>query len=127
MDTLTQQVGQQIRTIRSAKGLTQENIADMLGMTTSGYAKIERGQTEIGLSRLKKIAEALEIKPSQLLKQGEITEYNVQITGQNATVGNGSPSILHVHQSPDLENRFGEFGKLMESMLIRLEKLEAKS
>lgn len=40
---------------------TQENMGSMLGLTAGAYAKIERGETELTLSRLIQISEALEI------------------------------------------------------------------
>lgn len=40
---------------------TQENMGNMLGLSAGAYAKIERGETELTLSRLIQISEALEI------------------------------------------------------------------
>jgi len=45
---------------------TQEDIADKLGISTHAYAKIERGETDVNLSRLQQIAEVMEIGLSQL-------------------------------------------------------------
>ena len=39
---------------------TQENMGNMLGLSAGAYAKIERGETELTLSRLIQISEALE-------------------------------------------------------------------
>ncbi|MDR0295078.1 MAG: helix-turn-helix domain-containing protein [Prevotellaceae bacterium] len=51
--------GDRIRLLRSEKKLTQENMANDLGISVTAYSKIERGKTNISMSRLKQIAEAL--------------------------------------------------------------------
>ncbi|MFM2195393.1 MAG: Helix-turn-helix domain, partial [Bacteroidota bacterium] len=37
-------VGQRIRMFRAMRGLSQDNVADELGMTTGNYGKMERGE-----------------------------------------------------------------------------------
>lgn len=56
-----------IRQIRQNKGLSQENLADALGISTSAYGDLERGKTEITISRLALIAHTLEVPFTTLL------------------------------------------------------------
>ena len=49
-----------IKNIRELKNYTQEYMASQLGLTQSGYNKIEKGKTILGHNRLIKIAEILE-------------------------------------------------------------------
>lgn len=58
---------EQIRLKRLQKGLSQENMADLLGMSTTAYGDIERGRTELTLPRLEKIAAVLEFPVIELL------------------------------------------------------------
>lgn len=58
---------EQIRMKRLQKGLSQENMADLLGMSTTAYGDIERGRTELTLPRLEKIAGVLEFPVVELL------------------------------------------------------------
>ncbi len=53
------EIGDKIRGIRDLKGLSQENMATMLGMSLRGYGDIERGATDVPYSRLKDIAAKL--------------------------------------------------------------------
>ena len=53
-------VGARIRKIRQSKDLSQDNVADELGINKSSYSKIENGHTDPSLSRILKIAEILE-------------------------------------------------------------------
>lgn len=45
--------------LREMKELSQENMAESLGMSLAGYSKIERGVTAISLSHLLQIANEL--------------------------------------------------------------------
>lgn len=64
-------VNEKIRLIREAKGLTQEEAAEKLKMSVNGYGDIERGITDIKVSKLEQIAEILEIKLSELFELNE--------------------------------------------------------
>ena len=60
-------VNEKIRLIRETKGLTQEQVAEKLGVSPTVYGDIERGDTDPKLSKLEKIAEILEIRLSELV------------------------------------------------------------
>jgi len=47
---------ERIRLRRLQRGLSQENMADLLGLSTTAYGDIERGKTDLTLSRLNQIA-----------------------------------------------------------------------
>lgn len=47
--------------------MTQEDVADMLGMVARQYQKIEAGQVNITLRTLTRIAKALRSNPADLL------------------------------------------------------------
>jgi transcriptional regulator with XRE-family HTH domain len=64
-------VHEKIRLIRETKGLTQEQLAEKLKMSPSAYGDIERGGSDIKLSRLEKISESLDVKLSELFELNE--------------------------------------------------------
>jgi len=64
-------VHEKIRLIRESKGLTQEQIAEQLNMSVNGYGDIERGVSDIKLSKLQKVSELLDIKLSELFELNE--------------------------------------------------------
>jgi transcriptional regulator with XRE-family HTH domain len=70
-------VNEKIRSIREAKGLTQEQVAEKLGISSSVYGDIERGENDPKLSKLKKIAEAFEIELSELVDLTDKGNLNV--------------------------------------------------
>lgn len=56
-----------IKQFREAKRYSQYDIADMLGISQSAYLQIEKGKTELTVSRLNQIAEILEVSLGELL------------------------------------------------------------
>lgn len=57
-----------IRKIRELRNYTQEYMADQLGLSVSGYGKIERSDSDINLSRITQIAEILNVSRTSLLE-----------------------------------------------------------
>nr|WP_295926944.1 helix-turn-helix transcriptional regulator [uncultured Dyadobacter sp.] len=64
---VTSNLSEKIRQIRLQKGLSQENMADMLGLSTTAYGDIERGRTELSVSRLENVAKLLDVQLPELL------------------------------------------------------------
>lgn len=57
--------------LRIQKGLSQESLASKAGMARSHYAMIESGAKRPDVETLWRIANALEIRLSELFKMGE--------------------------------------------------------
>ena len=62
------QIHEKLRVMRLCKGWSQEEMAERLGYSANGYAKIERGETDIKVDRLGKIAEAIGVDLSTVQK-----------------------------------------------------------
>jgi transcriptional regulator with XRE-family HTH domain len=57
-----------LRALRDARGLTQEQVAEAAGTSQSHYSKIELGIVSPTIRTLRKIAEALDVDPIELLR-----------------------------------------------------------
>jgi len=68
---------EKVGVMRTLKGLTQEEMAAKLGMSPTGYAKIERGETKLQIHRLEKIAEILEMELKDLVSFDEKMIFNI--------------------------------------------------
>ena len=64
-------INEKIRQLREQHQLSQENMADRLGMSVTGYAKIERGEVRSNLPRLEQISEVFDMDICELLSYGE--------------------------------------------------------
>lgn len=77
-------VHERIRFFRQAKGWTQEEVAYKLELSPNGYGCIERGETDVTLSRLEQLAQLFEVKLSQLIDTDEKSIFN-NLMGTNNT------------------------------------------
>ncbi|ANM07679.1 XRE family transcriptional regulator protein (plasmid) [Rhizobium phaseoli] len=64
-------VGARIRTRRQLLGMSQERLAEQIGVTFQQVQKYEKGINRIGASRLQRIAEVLHTSPSFFFEQGD--------------------------------------------------------
>lgn len=60
-------LGMRIQKHRKQKGLTQQQLAELIGAATSNISHIERGTNKVSLPSLVKIADALNVTLDQLL------------------------------------------------------------
>jgi transcriptional regulator with XRE-family HTH domain len=67
MKKISEKIGEKIKQVREKQNLTQQSMADELGITSNGYGKIERGDSAINLDKLEKIAEILKVKLEDLM------------------------------------------------------------
>lgn len=66
MSNIKKLLGQRIRELRKAKGLTQEQLAEKIGIGTSNISYIETGKFAPSIESFEKIVEALEVAPYEL-------------------------------------------------------------
>lgn len=71
------EVIENIKKFRELKNITRDELADKLEMSLSGYSKLERGEVEITLTKLYRIADILEISVSQILNFDASQIFNV--------------------------------------------------
>lgn len=58
--------------LRKAQNLTQDDMAEKLGISKNGYGKIERGQSALSLERLAQIAQILGVDMVDIMKNKEM-------------------------------------------------------
>ena len=62
-------VGSTIRRIRLSKNISQEELAHLAGVDRSYMGAVERGDNNVALLKLARVAGALEISLSKLIKE----------------------------------------------------------
>ncbi|MBK1693457.1 hypothetical protein CKO09_01715 [Chromatium weissei] len=70
-------IHEKLKVMRRCKGWSQEEMAEKLGYSPNGYAKIERGETDIKVDQLEKIAEAIGIDLQQFLNLNDKNVFNL--------------------------------------------------
>lgn len=62
-----QKFAKHLKSVRTSKGITQDDFLAVKGISRSLVAMVETAKTDITLSKLKIIADVLEVKPKDLL------------------------------------------------------------
>jgi transcriptional regulator with XRE-family HTH domain len=65
---LQRTVGRNLRAYRMERGLSQEAFADVLGVHRTYMGSLERGERNLTLQTLERLAEELGIEPTGLLR-----------------------------------------------------------
>ena len=65
-------IGDRLRDLRKRKLLTQEQLADCSGVGIATIVRVERNQVEPRGSTIRKLAEALNVEPEELVKVGDL-------------------------------------------------------
>lgn len=66
-DRLYEYIGQQIRNHRDKRSITQQDLADRVGLERTSITNIERGKQKLPLHVLFGICEVLDVTPNDLL------------------------------------------------------------
>lgn len=64
----------QITAVRKRAGLKIEELAEKTGLSTTYISRMERGERNVSLKNLQKMAEALGVAPSELIDQKSVTD-----------------------------------------------------
>ena len=91
------QNGAKMLKVRKAKGLSQEEMAESLGMSQTKYSRIERNDSDATIPEIKKIAEHLGVESST-----DILSEGIKETFQNSFNQNGSNNGAIVFQSKEV-------------------------
>lgn len=124
--------GEKLRELRTRKGWTQENVAEMLEMSVSNYSNIEQGKTQVSIPKLAQIAKKLEYDFFELITLGEksvvyIQENNGNLDGSyivHNSLPNNYQTLLVEKEKTDLENSFlKEKIELLQDKINHLEEI----
>jgi transcriptional regulator with XRE-family HTH domain len=65
-ESLAAKLGRRLRDLRLAKGYSQEGFADVAKLDRAGYGRVERGEVDLRLSSLERLAKALRVPIADL-------------------------------------------------------------
>ena len=125
-----QKLGEKIKKYRLMRGLTQQELAEMIGTTAPTISKYEKGQRGVDFDMLANIAEALQVPISAFFEDSEVQPINlpkpiktVPLFDTEVSAGNGSfpeafqPIELIPVDRKDVDYAFRVHGRSMEPEL----------
>lgn len=89
-------IGQRIRKIRKARGLSQEELAEKVGISTTHMSHIETGNTKLSLPVFVELAEVLEVRADELLYDSTTAERSVSADAISGVLGSCTTPQLKV-------------------------------
>lgn len=95
------EVHDKIRTLRELNQWSQEEMAEKLDITPSGYAKIERGESELSFTRLQQIAHVFNMDVLELLKVDKNIILKVQINKGDSNNCNGNLISIYTKEADE--------------------------
>src|SRR5690606_29673806 len=110
-----EKIEKRIRNIRELKSLTQEYMADKLGISQAAYSKIENGATKVSYEKLQDIAKIMDVKVEDI-QSFETEKY---FNSFNNLKGNNN-GVVTIAFDEDIK-------KLYEDKIVLLEKLLSKT
>ncbi len=76
LKALQMEIGERIKKLREAKGLSQKEVAGIIKMDQSQYSKLEKDKTDPSVSTLAKVAKALGTQLSELFADDLLRDVN---------------------------------------------------
>ena len=121
-----------IRMMRELRQLSQEDMAEKMNMSPSGYAKIERGETRLQYDKLVQIAQIFNVSLSDLVDNDKGVIFFMNKNGNNTSANyySGDHSIMFeieklklqlIHKNELLEKKEKEL-EMLRKMISLLEK-----
>lgn len=111
-------IEEKIKSIREAKGFTQEYMAEQLGITQAAYSKIENGQTKLTISKMHDIAQVFEMEVSDL----EVYDAQKYFNSFNNVKGSNNGSTITNTDNETLKKLYEDKIVLLEKLLTATEK-----
>lgn len=118
--------GEKIRFLRNIRGYSQENMADMVGISRQAYGELERGNTNPSPERIAQIAEKLGVAPNDIESFGNaVSNFFDQCNNTNlATGSNGSNQLTNNYDTRELQHQVEKLQLEIKLMQVEKEKVD---
>lgn len=107
--TIDHYVGSRVKMRRRLIGMSQEKLAEQIGVAFQQVQKYEKGTNRIGASRLMKIAEVLGVAPAYFFQQeGDLTDGENGEGQENLAVSKALSEFLSTKEGMALNRAFSK-------------------
>jgi transcriptional regulator with XRE-family HTH domain len=127
-ENLLETIGFKIKTLRQSRSLTQEGMAELLNMSHSNYAKLERGEIDMTIKRLQEIAKIFGESAQNFIPNETNTNYTNCSNNHTCVVGHNQGTIQIPSTELDaLRKQMEMFDQALQRMNKKLESMEKQS
>ncbi|MCR6639849.1 MAG: helix-turn-helix transcriptional regulator [Sporocytophaga sp.] len=121
-------LGNKIKKVRELKGLKQEYMAEVLGISQPSYSKIETDEVSVSPERLEQIAKVLQVSVQDILAFDERVFFN--ITNRDQSYGSGyfvqNNSAISENEKKLYEDKIKLLEELVEMQKKEIERLKGE-
>lgn len=118
-------VNEKIKNYREQNKWSQEDMANQLQMSSSAYAKIERGETRLHLDKLQKIAQVFNIDLFELMTMdGKNIILNINESGESNNTNYSNANETLVKDVENLQNLLQQKDILLAEKDQRINELQ---
>lgn len=111
-----EKIGKRIKQARINRGLTQEEMAEILDLSVTHYQNIEYGKYNIGNKHLAKICNLFNLSADYILFNKETTEMNFDVFYENL-LPEGRIELLIKIISRIYKDKSNRYGDVLDKML----------
>ncbi len=110
-------IGNNIKRIREFKNITQEYVANQLGISRQTYIQIESGQSDVKFESIKKIAAVLDVSVNDIISYNDKMVLNNCTNshfGYNYQTGSTSEKELYEKLLLEKDNRIKQYEEMLK-------------
>ena len=96
MEAVNELLGKRIRALRKQKGLSQEQLAERVGMSSKYLGEIERGQVNCSVDIVERISKALDLELTDLFDYQHKQNRKALLKKTNALIQNANDKELQL-------------------------------
>ena len=123
-DNLLELIGFKIKNLRQIHNITQEDLAEILAMSASNYAKLERGEVDMTVKRLQEIAKAFGIEIGEFMAEKGNQNFTMQ-TVSGGVVGNQG-TVQFPPDTQGISKQLEMLDVAVQKLVKRMDTLEGK-
>lgn len=105
MDDIRRKLGQRIRELRKSAGITQEELGEKSSLSYKFIGELERGQVNVSIDSIARIAEALGVKIGDLFSKEKIPVQKILIKEESPLSKLSSQDLQLIKKALRILNR----------------------
>ena len=124
MNTILEDIGSKVRKLREFRDISQDYMAEQLGISQSHYSRIEKGERTLDSEQLEKIAKLLETTVEGIKAFETNGKYPIFNTNTGTSIIGGGNNNVHCYQiDPKLDKLYQDHIALLKESITSKNKV----